>query len=127
MRIFDNVYEVESILERRKRDGKVEYLVKWQNFGHQHNSWVTSHNMACPSLIEDYEFTHSSEGYENFTPFDRGFEAEQILDVELGTRIRFLVKFFGKACNEWVDNIVMRKECPEILIDFYEKRILWTD
>ena len=37
----DDVFEVERILRKRKRDGKTEYFVKWSGYPHSFNSWVT--------------------------------------------------------------------------------------
>ena len=38
----DDVYKIEHIVKRRKRKGKVEYLVKWQGFPTKFNSWLAS-------------------------------------------------------------------------------------
>ncbi|RWS21677.1 hypothetical protein B4U80_04436 [Leptotrombidium deliense] len=35
----DSVLRVEKILKRRKRNGKVEYFVKWLNHPNSYNSW----------------------------------------------------------------------------------------
>lgn len=42
-----NVFEVESILDRKKESGKVKYLVKWAN------SWESEKNIS-PVLIAEY-------------------------------------------------------------------------
>ena len=36
----DKLYIVESVLDKRKRRGKTEYLVKWQGYPTSFNSWV---------------------------------------------------------------------------------------
>ena len=38
----DDVYKIEHIVKRRKRKGKVEYLVKWQGFPTKFNSWLAA-------------------------------------------------------------------------------------
>ncbi len=38
---MDDVYQVEKVLETRKRGGKTEYLVKWLGYPDKFNSWVT--------------------------------------------------------------------------------------
>eukprot|EP00466_Bigelowiella_natans_P010316 jgi/Bigna1/70507/fgenesh1_pg.12_\ len=36
----ENIFEVEAIMgKRRQKDGKLEYLVKWLNFGQEYNTW----------------------------------------------------------------------------------------
>ncbi|HSN23966.1 MAG TPA: chromo domain-containing protein, partial [Methylomicrobium sp.] len=37
----DDVYDVERVLKTRKRDGKVEYFVKWKGYPSKFNSWTT--------------------------------------------------------------------------------------
>lgn len=41
-----NVFEVESILDRKKENGKVKYLVKWAN------SWESERNISPASIAE---------------------------------------------------------------------------
>jgi Chromo (CHRromatin Organisation MOdifier) domain len=36
----DDVYVIEKIIKKRKRDGQTEYFVKWLAFGNKENSWV---------------------------------------------------------------------------------------
>ena len=60
-------YEVERILDHRdvnirKRkkgrspsDSEIQYLVKWQGYGHEHNSWEPSKNLVnAKALIDGY-------------------------------------------------------------------------
>ena len=37
----DDLYLVEKILRKRKRNGRIEYLVKWLGYPAKFNSWVT--------------------------------------------------------------------------------------
>jgi hypothetical protein len=36
----DDVYRVEKILKTRKRNGQVQYLIKWLGFPDKFNSWT---------------------------------------------------------------------------------------
>jgi hypothetical protein len=36
----DDVYRVEKILKTRKRNGQVQYLIKWLGFPDKLNSWT---------------------------------------------------------------------------------------
>ena len=38
---FDREYIVERILDRRVRNGKTEYFLKWQGYSNAFNSWVS--------------------------------------------------------------------------------------
>jgi hypothetical protein len=51
-------YQVEAILNHRvrKQGGrtKKEYLVKWENYGPEHNSWEPARNFVSPDLLKEY-------------------------------------------------------------------------
>jgi len=51
-------YEVESILDRRLRAGKLEFLVNWEGYGYEENSWVSEHNVNAPQLISQFYHNH---------------------------------------------------------------------
>ena len=38
---IDDVYDVEKVLKTRRRNGKVEYFVKWKGYPEKFNSWLT--------------------------------------------------------------------------------------
>ena len=53
--IDDAEYEVERILKKRTRQGKVEYLVKWLGYENCDNSWEPITNLYCPVPIQEFE------------------------------------------------------------------------
>jgi len=55
-------YEVESIISKRMRKGKAEYLVKWKGWEDpDDNTWEPIGNLECHKLIEDYEKAHGGD------------------------------------------------------------------
>ena len=49
-------YEVEYILGKRTTlFNKVEYLVKWKNYSHEHNTWEPITNFATDQTVQEYE------------------------------------------------------------------------
>jgi len=48
-------YDVEKILDKRKRYGVVEYFLKWKDYDDSHNSWEPMENIKCDSLITSFE------------------------------------------------------------------------
>ena len=48
-------HEVERILGDRVKNQFVQYLVKWKNFSHSHNSWVNEFDLIeKEALIQEY-------------------------------------------------------------------------
>jgi len=49
-------YEVEKILSKRKRYGKVEYLVRWKGYTAEEDTWEKEGNLGnAREAVEDYE------------------------------------------------------------------------
>lgn len=48
-------YEVEAIVEKRLKRGKVEYLIKWKGWSHDDNTWEPKANLDCEKIIENFE------------------------------------------------------------------------
>jgi len=42
----DEEYEVEKILGKRKRQGGVEYLIKWAGYDNSQNTWEPEENLG---------------------------------------------------------------------------------
>lgn len=54
-------YEVERIVDKRRRWNRVEYLVKWKGYGDHDNSWVLARDLDnAREAIQDYEDAQAS-------------------------------------------------------------------
>ena len=52
----EEVYEVEKILQKRRKGKKVEYLIKWKNYdGPDDNTWEPAHSLEAIEIIEQFE------------------------------------------------------------------------
>ncbi|OXA45465.1 heterochromatin protein 1 [Folsomia candida] len=52
-----NVYMVEAIQGQRTRQGRLEYLVKWENYPKEDNTWEPATGLFCYDLIEEFKKT----------------------------------------------------------------------
>ncbi|ORX90859.1 chromo domain-like protein [Basidiobolus meristosporus CBS 931.73] len=50
----EEVYVVEKVVKHRKRDGKVQYFLKWKGYPNSENTWEDEDNVFCTDLIEEY-------------------------------------------------------------------------
>lgn len=55
----EDEYEVEEIVEKRTKRGKVEYFIKWKGWSHDDNTWEPKANLDCKKIIEDFEKKHN--------------------------------------------------------------------
>jgi hypothetical protein len=46
-------YEVQNILDKRKRQGGTEYFIKWLGYDHQFNTWEPEENLGPGLMIEN--------------------------------------------------------------------------
>ena len=46
----DNVYDVEKVLKTRRRNGKIEYYVKWKGYPDKFSSWIDSYSLVSANV-----------------------------------------------------------------------------
>jgi len=57
----EELYVVEKVISSRLRNGKKEYLVKWEKFDSSHNAWIPPENFGSTDLIAQFENKMSNE------------------------------------------------------------------
>jgi len=59
--INDEYYSMEEILDKRITNGKVEYLIKWNEYSDHENTWESEENVLRDELITAYEIKVASQ------------------------------------------------------------------
>ena len=77
-------YEVESILEKRMKRGKVQYLVKWKGWDRpKDNSWKSLKDLHCNDLIEDFEAAAEAKTKAKNKPREAEEQKRKKVDVDI--------------------------------------------
>lgn len=99
-------FVVESIVEKKFLNNIPYYLVKWENYSSDYNTWITEDNFDSSKMIKDF---NRKLKHKNKRRVEKVFEVEKIL----GKRIRrqespqtfeYLVNWVGydEKFNSWV-------------------------
>jgi hypothetical protein len=51
-------YEVEEVIDSRVRHGRLQYLVRWEGYGPEENSWLLEMDLNAADLVMDFYRVH---------------------------------------------------------------------
>ncbi|KFD52162.1 chromo' (CHRromatin Organization MOdifier) domain protein [Trichuris suis] len=135
-------FTVERIVDRRIVDGRLEYLLKWDGYSEDENSWEPMENLHCFEMIELFErkklielmarerkYLIGRDGSEQMmSKFEQGFDVEAVLNVVMvDGELLHLVKFRGSDTVELVPANLVNEKWPCLVIEFYERRIQFSN
>lgn len=142
-------YVVEKILDRRVIKGKTQYFLKWKGYPDSDNTWEPIEHLECPELISAFEEQYKARGASKRravapTPkeepkkkepkiggqvgFDRGLKPDKILGAtDASGEVYFLMKWKDTEATDLVPAKEANVKCPQLVIQFYEKRLTWHE
>ncbi len=75
--LSEKEWEVEELLSKRIKEGKIEYLIKWKNYDVEQSTWEPIVNLVnCTKLIEFFESNIFNENKNTFLFDDESFSLE---------------------------------------------------
>jgi len=141
-------FEVESVVGKRKKNGVVEYCLKWK--GYDSPTWEPEDNCMCIDLIAEYENNHgkrkakvetttirtgkkrktdkdSEEGSpKNTAPavgFEHGDQVQDIIGARVENELMLYVSWKDKDVSTFIPARVANIKIPQKVISFYESRL----
>jgi hypothetical protein len=149
------LFVVERILDKRKHKNKVEYLIKWKNYGESENTWESANSFLCPDLVQEYEekcekketkevkkvrkesddsestiqtINENEKEKEEIKTSEDSLIAEEILGAgPIDGELNFLVKWKNTDDADIVPAKIANVKYPQHVIKFYEKRLNWKN
>uniref|UniRef100_A0A182VUT6 Chromo domain-containing protein n=1 Tax=Anopheles minimus TaxID=112268 RepID=A0A182VUT6_9DIPT len=90
-----------------------------------HYSRSTKSNKSKSISDDDGKQTEGDQ-VEELNGFEKGFVPEKILGATEGdNELLFLIQWKDKDRAQLVKSKEARKHCPQLVIDFYEERLIW--
>ncbi|ELA47169.1 hypothetical protein VCUG_01358 [Vavraia culicis subsp. floridensis] len=132
----DNIYQVEKIVDSRIYKGKKQYLIKWEGFPSNENTWEYAKDIFSKELIDQFEEEKKqkkkSAAKPRAVPEVTNEWAQEVSNIENvymdEKKNRLMVDIlFNSGKRMSVDAKTVHQRCPVALLEYYEKNISFTD
>lgn len=134
----ENIFTVEKIVDSRILKGKKQYLIKWEGFENEENTWESAKDILCKELIDEFERSKkqpskpkkitkkkidldiSNEWHEELSYVESVYRDEKSQSLMCD-----LVFQNGKKLSVEISKAHLK--CPIRLLEYYEKNINFID
>ncbi|KAL7714608.1 Chromo domain-containing protein [Entamoeba marina] len=119
------VFEVEKIIDRRRRGRKIEYLVKWKNFRNSENTWEDREDLKqqYSTILDEYDSNTIKKPRKTK---EQNKEIGKIFDAwKSNEEIMVLYEPKGKQRNIY-PSALLKTRNPTALLEYYEERLFST-
>lgn len=154
--LAEDEWIVEAVLDKRiTSEGKIEYFLKWKDYGDDANSWEPEENLSCTELIKTFERKRASStaiagdstskqpiaNGVNHSEKKKSLEPEDIMRqidpnlipekvvgaVGLKDEILIVIKWKNKLEKDYIPSTIANKKWPQLVINYYQQRIRWRE
>lgn len=118
----EDVYEVEKIVNHRRRGNKTQYFIKWKGYPSSENTWEDEDNLNCDELLQEYlEKVRKNEELTRIKskPIP---QPKKIIDIFKRDGVIYYKALYRDGNTGEIDSVSLRKLRPLVAIDFLESR-----
>ena len=127
----EDIFVVESILDHRIVNGRVEYLLKWKSFGDNEATWEDGADMNCPLLLEEYIKKCTLEAklktQQNIIKDENEIRLKHPTLIIAAYYVETILYYrvFCESTNSFFSAPAdqLREVCPELICKFLENKI----
>lgn len=111
-------YEVEAIRDRRIKDGKIQYLIKWKNWPEISNSWEDEPNLDnCRELVAEFLKKRFREKKKQQKPID----VKKVIGVTEKNGIAFVTFLCSDKSEKSISKSKAIDNYPDLYFDYLQK------
>lgn len=115
------IYAAEKILKKRRRESKVEFLIKWKGWSPKYNTWEPEENVLDPRLLMAFENAHGKKKRKGIGKRSRrSEEPDEVDDEAMEGEQEETVSLTGGDTDNGVDDIQILTDVASGLNDSNE-------